>query len=967
MPENQIPPTLYIVDASAYIFKNFHGMRERLSTTDGQPVQAVFGYIRTLIRLLRTRAPAYLTVAFDAKGPTFRNDIYPEYKANRPPPPPSLPEQYQLCVEGTEALGIRGFSISGLEADDLIGTLVTRWHEETAGRSIIVGTDKDMLQLVNEDVLLWDGADHEYGPLQVIEKLGVRADQVIDLLGLAGDSSDNIPGVPGIGMKTAAQLLNQYDRLENLLACAHEVKGKRGESLRQFKDQARLSAQLATIKCDADFLPTGRALKELLSYRGPLLARADDFMNRFGFERLKSELRAKGINHLPNEEALHHQELLHSTPRTASDQTQKLELGAHSPLGEEVAKSGSSLPEQSAISSALRSSPVSLHVDRSQYQCLINEVDLTRVVQLIKAANILSIDLETTSLNINQAEILGVALAWGDNQAAYIPMGHFYLGVPTQLTPDQVWSQLRPLLADPALPKVCQNHKYDRKVLAVQGIESQGWMGDPMLMAYLLDPTRLSFGLDSLSEDLLSHINLTFKEVAGKSGEDDRFRLVTVERATEYAAEDADIALRLYHVLLPQLQAKPELFKLYVEVELPLNTVLVDMEMTGIRLDLDSLKTQSAEMRAQLLKLQAEIYELSGGDFNIDSPRQLSMVLFDRLQLEAKKGTKKTKTGQLSTSHDQLELLKDQHPIIEKLLEYRHLAKLKNTYLDALPALVDSHTGRLHTSFKQTGTATGRLSSSDPNLQNIPLRTPEGRRIREAFVTESGWSLISADYSQVELRLLAHFAGAEGLIQGFKEGVDIHAATACELFNVTPEELTADQRRSAKAINFGLMYGMGPKKLSETVGVSYNEAKEMIQTYFEKYGEVRAFFSQAVSDAELNEASLTLMGRYRPLPEINRSGRLKAQAERLAVNTPIQGTAADILKVAMISLHKALKESGLQARMLLTVHDELVLEALDEHCEQVAQLTQACMEQAVLLSVPLAVEVGIGPSWAEIH
>ena len=488
-----------------------------------------------------------------------------------------------------------------------------------------------------------------------------------------------------------------------------------------------------------------------------------------------------------------------------------------------------------------------------------------------------------------------------------------------------------------------------------------------MLMAHLIDPTRLSFGLDAMCRDLLEHENLSFKEVAGSKGSADRFRLVEVERATEYAAEDADMALRLYQMFKPLIEGSESLSHLYYEVELPLNEALAEMELSGVRLDVATLRNQSRDMLIELKRLSAEIHELAGEIFNIDSPKQLSTILFDKLGLEAKGTRKKTSTGQKSTRHEVLETMRSQHAIIGKILDYRHLAKLRSTYLEALPNLVSEKTGRLHSSFSQTGTATGRLSSNDPNLQNIPLRTADGRKIREAFITEPGWCLISADYSQVELRLLAHFAEAKSLIKGFNEGADIHAATASELFGIPQNELTSDQRRSAKAINFGLMYGMGPKRLSESIGVSFAEAKAMINTYFERYGEVRAYFTRAVADAELHEATHTLMGRRRPLKEINAKGRFKAQAERLAVNTPIQGTAADILKVAMVRLYRALKESELKARMLLTVHDELVLEAPVVETDSVVALLKSCMEDAVSLSVPLAVEVGIGANWAEIH
>jgi DNA polymerase I len=939
-------PTLYIVDASAFIFKSFHGLRERLSTADGEPVQAVFGYMRTLLRILRIKSPSHIAVAFDSKGPTFRTKIYPDYKANRPPPPPSLPEQYELCVAGTQSLGLKNFSVKELEADDIIGTLVKAWVKQTSGRCVIIGTDKDMMQLISDQVTMWDGLDKESGLDQVIEKFGVRADQVIDLLGLAGDTSDNIPGVPGIGVKTAAKLLNEYETMEGVLSHADQVKGKRGESLKQYGDQARLSAELATIACEADLGEVIDDLQSLCHFNGPSFNQIEPFFDQLGFARLKMDL----LKRWPRSE-----ELIATTNEVVPKQDSGEPLVSIDQTKKEIE------------TDAGHSIPLQVVVDRNKYECITKESALIEAINQIKKAGVLSIDLETTSLKIHQAEILGVALAWGENQAAYVPIDHFYLGMPTQLSLEQVKDHLGPLLLDSKLPKVCQNHKYDRKVLAAHDIPSEGWEGDPMLMAHLLDPTRLSFGLDALCQWLFDHTNLTFKQVAGAKGADDRFRLVTVERATEYAAEDADMTLRLYHYFKPQIEANEALKILYYDVELPLNSVLAEMEQTGIRLDCQQLQSQSKEMLIKLLSLSEDIQALAGEKFNIDSPKQLSYILFDKLGLEAKGMKKKTSTGQKSTRHDILEKMKSQHPIIEKILNYRHFAKLRSTYLEALPSLIEPKTQRLHTSFSQIGTATGRLSSTDPNLQNIPLRTPEGKRIREAFITEEGWQLISADYSQVELRLLAHFAEATTLIEGFNQGIDIHAATASEIFGIPPDELTSDQRRGAKAINFGLMYGMGAKRLSESIGVSFKEAKTMVNTYFEKYGEVRAYFSKAVAEAELYEETKTLMGRRRPLKEINAKGARKAQAERLAVNTPIQGTAADILKVAMVKLHRAIKDKQLQARMLLTVHDELVIEAPDHEVEEVVALTRECMESAVQLTVPLAVEVGVGTNWAEIH
>ena len=915
-----------------------------MTAPNGDPVHAVYGFLRLLFKLIRDRKPTHLAIAFDQKGPSFRNEIYPKYKANRPPPPEDLPAQYALCIEATEALNIPALYAPLMEADDVIGTLVTQWCAQEKGACVIVSADKDMSQLVNDQVTLWDGKDREMGRAQVIERMGVAPELIIDLLGLAGDASDNIPGVPGIGPKTATKLLNEFGSLETLLERASEVKGKRGLSLVEFADQARLSAILATIKRDA---PLDLDFSHLL-YDGPNMTATIELLTRLNFKSILVDLRVRYEANLemspPGEEV-----------KVADALTSK---GPPHDLGPDPHRSSESKTEW------MTPLPHPAIIDRTQYLCVLTLGALEEVVVEIKKARLMSLDLETTSLHPHSADILGIALAWAPNQAVYIPLDHHYLGAPEQLDATLVWRTLAPLLEDESLPKVGQNIKYEQKVLMRAGVIVKGWRGDPMLMAHLLDASRSHFGLDALTLDLLGHKNLTFKEVAGAKGADDRFSAVMVDRATEYAGEDADVTLRLYQLLAPQLSAEPRLNEIYMEIELPLTETLAEMEVHGIKLDETRLNSQNHETLKKLQVLQAEIHQLAGREFNVDSPVQLSKVLFEDLGL---KGGKKTKTG-YSTKHEVLEKLSDAHPIIKLLLEYRHLAKLRNTYLKALPQLIHPSTQRVHTSFKQTGTVTGRLSSSDPNLQNIPLRTPEGRAVREAFVTREGWRLISADYSQVELRLLAHFARAEQMIKGFKEGIDIHSRTAADVFGCAIDELTSDQRRSAKAINFGLMYGMGAFRLAQTLKVSRKEAQQMIDQYFTRYGEVRAYFQEAVEEARIHSETYTLMGRRRPLPEINVGrGSERQHAERLAVNTPIQGTAADILKLAMVKLHRLLKAENLQARILLTVHDELVLEAPLDEVEHVVALTKEAMEGAYTLSLPLKVEVGVGSNWAEIH
>jgi DNA polymerase-1 len=916
---------LYVIDGSGLIFRAYHGVKRPMFSREGAPVGAVYGFLRILLAILRDHTPSHVAIAFDQSGPTFRNDIYPDYKAHRPPPPPDLPAQYALCVEATEALNIPALYWPKMEADDVIGSLAAAWP----GRCVVVSVDKDMAQLVTDRVTLWDGKEAETGRTQVLERFGVPPERIIDLLALAGDASDNIPGVPGIGEKTAADFLNQYGPLEELLARAPEIKGKRGGALVTHADQARLSALLATIRTDVPLTVS----EEELRYNGPDMTRTRAFLERMTFWSILHTL----------------SEAYPSAPPPEEPTSVDLIMAE-----EERARAEARLAEEASAPTP--------QVDHKAYRCVLTATSLAEVCEEIKRAGVMSLDLETTSLHAYDALITGVALAWGPNRAAYVPVDHFYLGMPEQLTLSEALTHLRPLLTDPALPKIGHHIKYEQKVLARHQIEVRGWVGDTMLMAYLLDASREHFSLDSLTLDLLGHKNIAFGDLVSKG---ETFGGVRVEAATEYAAEDADVTLRLYALLRPQLEAAPALKRLYEEIELPLSEVLAEMELRGVRIDAERLRAQSAEYAERLAALQRRAHALVGGEpFNLDSPKQLSEVLFERLKLQSKK---KTHTG-FSTSHKDLDRLEGEHPLIELLIEYRHLSKLRGTYLEALPKLIHPATGRVHTSFKQTGTVTGRLSSADPNLQNIPLRTPDGRKIREAFIAEEGWALISADYSQVELRLLAHFAHADDMIAAFKEGADIHARTAAEMFGVSLNDVTPEQRRRAKGVNFGLMYGMGPRKLSETLKVSMSEAKEMIDRYFKRYGSVRAYFQEAIEQATLQRAATTLYGRRRPLPEFESDTRaIREQAERLAVNTPIQGTAADILKAAMVRLHGALREGGFRARMLLTVHDELVLEAPVGEVERVVALTRRCMEEGVALSVPLRVDVGVGVDWASIH
>ncbi|MEE2789537.1 MAG: DNA polymerase I [Myxococcota bacterium] len=892
--------TLYLIDGSGFIFRAYYGIRAPMSAQDGTPTNAVFGFTRLLLNVIRDREPSHVAVLFDRKEPTFRHDMYPEYKANRPEPPDDLKPQFALCKAAVKHLGIPSIDMPGFEADDLIGTLATQWTAgHPTGDVVLVTADKDMMQLVNDRVSMWDGKEKTTDRAGVIDKFGVPPELVADVLGLAGDSSDNIPGVPGIGVKTAATLLQNFGGLDALLAAASTIKGKRGQNLVAFADDARLSKQLAIIKCD---VPVNLS-KDTLARRAPDPEPLGAFFRQLNFRRFLKEF---GLDEAVNE-------------------------------GKQL--------------------------DRSAYRTVTDGAALADTLRAIQAAGRLSFDLETTSLNTIDAQIVGIALGWAPGAAAYIPVAHEYADVPRQLNLLEVLQALKPVLEDPDFPKYGQNLKYEWQILAnTTDIQLDGVVCDAMLAAYLLEPGR-RVGLDALSEDLLGHKMLTFGQVTEAHQTKGQFKGVTLEAATQYAAEDADVALQVSDALTPKLKEEG-LDDLLLSLEIPLARVLARMELTGILIDSALLKAQSDAYEGRLADLTDRIYELAEGPFNIDSTKQLASVLFDQLGLPSEK---KTKTGH-STDAGVLAKLADLHALPALVLEYRHLRKLKNTYLDTLPGLVHPKTGRLHSSFRQAVTATGRLSSSEPNLQNIPIRTDEGRAIRQAFIPQAGWSLLSADYSQIELRLLAHCSQDEGLIQSFRDGADIHRRTAADVFNITESEVTPEQRRQAKSVNFGLMYGMSAFRLSNELKIPQSEARALIKRYFERYAGVKNYFDAAVEDARAAKKATTLLGRTRRLPHIDsKSFTLRQQSERLAINTPIQGSAADILKLAMLRVDRRLSREKAQTRMLLTVHDELVFEVAPDETKDAPRWIQEEMEAAMDLSVPLLVEVGMGAHWAEIH
>ena len=886
---------VYLVDGSSYIYRAYYAIRH-LSNSKGEATNAVYGFTNMLLNLIRDEKPDLLAVIFDAKGPTFRKELYPEYKANRSAMPEDLVPQVPLIKEVVRAFKVPTLEQVGVEADDIIATLAKQYDEQGLDVVVVTG-DKDLMQVVSDRVRLLDTMKGKVSRREeVIERFGVPPEQVLEVLGLAGDTSDNIPGVPGIGEKTASGLIQEFGSIENLLQNIDKVKGKkRRENLREYGEQARLSRRLADLVYDVKLAVT---LDDLV-----LVA--------------------------PDREAL-------------SQLFRKLEF--HKLLQEY-----SAVPQQESSG--------------ENYQTVLSEAELDELVVRLKTAGRFAIDTETTSLVAVQAELVGLSFAIEAGHGWYLPVGHRYLGVPEQLPKQLVLEKLRPLLEDPQIEKVGQNIKYDALVLRNAGIELAGVAVDTMLLSYVVHPEAKSHGLDALASEHLNHRMIPYREMTGSGKKQICFSEVEVEKAGIYAAEDADITWQLAEKLLPELPKGPS-EKLFREVEMPLVDVLTRMEWQGIRIDADFLGQLSTELSGKLAALEVEIHQLAGGPFNINSPKQLGEILFEKLGLP--KG-KKTKTG-WSTNVEVLTTLAEDHEIAAKILGYRSVGKLKNTYTDALPKLINPASGRIHTSFNQAVTATGRLSSSDPNLQNIPIRTAEGRRIREAFIPEEGWTLLSADYSQVELRVMAHLADVPALKESFVAGEDIHKRTASEIFNVFPDMVDDDMRRQAKTINFGVLYGMGAFSLGKDLGISRKEAQQFIDHYFERYPAILEYLEAKKQEAREHRYVTTILGRRCAIPEINsKNGAFRSYAERNAINYPIQGSAADIIKVAMVNIDRRLREEKLQARMLLQVHDELVFEVPKAELDQVRELVRIEMETAVPLDLPLKVDIGDGENWAQAH
>jgi len=890
--------TLYLVDGSSYIYRAYYAIRH-LSNSKGEATNAVFGFTKMLQTLIKQEQPGHLAVIFDAKGPTFRKELYAEYKANRSAMPEDLVPQIPLIKEVVRAFKLPLLELQGYEADDIIATLARRYAASGMNVTVVTG-DKDLMQIVDERISLLDTMKGKRArEAEVIERFGVPPRQVLEVLGLAGDSSDNIPGVPGIGEKTASALIQEFGNIENLLANIDKVKGaKRQESLRQFADQARLSRKLADLVYD---LPVAINYEDL-AICPPDSTQLAEVYRRLEFHQLLQEL-----------------DLTASGPKTSAD--------------------------------------------ASHYQTITAEAALDTMIAQLRAAKRFAFDTETTSLRAVQAKLVGLSFSLTAGSGWYVPVGHRYLGAPEQLPLELVLKKLRPLLEDAQYEKVGQNIKYDALVLRNAGVELAGITDDCMVLSYLTHPEAKSHGLDALASDLLGHRMIPYKELTGRGQKQIGFAEVEVEKAAVYAAEDADITWRIAEKLLPELPASGA-EKLYRDIEMPLVNVLTRVEWQGIRVDAQLLKRLSTEMRVDLARLETEIHDLAGGPFNINSPKQMGEILFEKLGLPR---GKKTKTG-WSTNVEVLTVLAEEHTIAAKILDYRSLAKLISTYTDALPQLINPASGRIHTSFNQAVTATGRLSSSEPNLQNIPIRSVEGRRIREAFLPAEGNLLLAADYSQIELRVMAHMADVAALKESFAAGEDIHRRTASEIFNVFPGMVSDDMRRQAKTINFGVLYGMGAFSLAKDLGIGRKEAQQFIDNYFARYPAVRQFMEARKAEAREHQYVTTLLGRRCAIAEINSSnGAIRSYAERNAINYPIQGSAADIIKVAMVNIDRRLRHENLQTRMVLQVHDELVFDVPAAEVELIKQLVKLEMENAVPLSVPLVVDIGVGANWSEAH
>ncbi len=897
-------PVLYLIDGSSYIFRAYYAIR-RLSTSKGFPTNAVYGFASMIFKFLKDYKPEYLGIVFDTKEKTFRDEIYPLYKANRGAPPDDLVPQFERIFEVVDAFKIPQFRVDGFEADDIMGT-IARDYERRGMDVVLVTGDKDFCQLVSDKVTLLDTMKNKETRVDdVIEKYGVPPEKVTDVFALMGDQVDNIPGIKGIGEKTAIGLIKTFGSLDNLLSNTDELAEKQRKLITEKKDDALLSKELVTIKTDMD-LDMGL---EKFKYEGFDKTKLREIFEELEFKNLLKE------------------------------------------LGDGAA--------------AEKKTEESKTVPYDNYSLVLTEDALDSVIERIKKTGSVSIDLETTSTDPMLARIVGIALCPAPHEAFYVPVAHRALADSStrQLPLAHVLEKLKPMIEDEGIGKIGQNLKYEFVLFEMYGIRLSGISFDTMIAAHMLDSSRISYSLDELSRLYLGHRMISYKDVTGTGKTKINFEEVELEAAKLYSCEDADVAMLLSEKLSPELEAAG-LTRVYKNIELKFLEVLARIEINGVKVDAAKLKELSKEFEASLKDIEKSIYEEVGYEFNLNSPIQLRQVLFETLGLPQRKVTK---TGESSTDVEVLNDLSKLHSVPEKVLEHRTLSKLKSTYVDALPRLINPRTGRLHTSFNPVGSATGRLSSSEPNLQNIPIKTAQGRRIREAFIPEEGCIMLSADYSQIELRLLAHFSGDENLIEAFMTGSDIHNRTASEIFGVTPDLVSPEMRRLAKSINFGIIYGISAFGLAKQLGTSVSIAKSYIDEYFKRYKKVREYIDKSIDDARSKGYAETILGRRRPIPELASDDRnRKGFGERTAMNTPIQGSAADIINIAMIRIQEKLG-TGRKSRMILQVHDELLFEVPADELDYVSRMVREEMEGAWKLSVPILVEIGTGRNWAEAH
>ncbi|EEX51096.1 DNA polymerase I [Pasteurella dagmatis] len=922
---------LVLVDGSSYLYRAFHAFPP-LTNSLNEPTGAMYGVLNMLKSLISQVQPSHIAVVFDAKGKTFRDEMFEQYKSHRPPMPDELRSQILPLHNIIRALGIPLLVVEGVEADDVIGTLAVQASK--AGKKVLISTgDKDMAQLVDDNIMLINTMNNTLLDREgVIEKYGLPPELIIDYLALMGDSSDNIPGVPGVGEKTALSLLqgigNMTDIYANLEKVAElPIRGakKLGDKLLEAKEMADLSYALATIKTDVKLEIT----PEQLTFGSANNDKLVEYFGRYEFKRWLTEIMHNGSSSVTN----------------GSEQPVKINNYQATPPATE--------PE----------SAVKIEIDRSKYECILSVADFEKWLDKLAQAKLIAVDTETDNLDYMSANLVGISFALENGEAAYLPLRHNYIGAPQQIDFDTALSRLKPILENPVIEKVGQNIKYDLSIFARNGINVQGVTYDTMLLSYVLDSTG-RHNMDDLAKRYLGHQTISFEEIAGKGKGQLTFDQIPLEHATTYAAEDADITMKLQQVLWEKVSEQPTLVKLYRTMELPLLSVLSRMERNGVLIDSNTLLTQSNKIAERLTALEQQAYELAGQTFNLASTKQLQEILFDKLGLPV---LKKTPKGAPSTNEEVLEELAYDHELPKLLVEHRGLSKLKSTYTDKLPQMINKHTGRVHTSYHQAVTATGRLSSSDPNLQNIPIRNEEGRRIRQAFIPREGFTMVAADYSQIELRIMAHLSKDQGLINAFSEGKDIHRSTAAEIFGLPLEQVTSEQRRSAKAINFGLIYGMSSFGLSRQLGIPRNDAQKYMDLYFQRYPGVQTFMTDIRETAKAQGYVATLFDRRLYLPDINSSNAIRRKAaERVAINAPMQGTAADIIKRAMIDLDKQIVGNP-DIQMIMQVHDELVFEVRSEKVEEFSQLIKQTMEKAAQLVVPLIVDVGVGQNWDEAH